>query len=346
MVERREKITLKFNSYEARQLNTLQFSYLFARSRFADIPTVNEILKSMIAFSYFRIKDKRVLRRFANGFLKRRNLPPDEQVENNESELSEEEVREVVVIEKGMERKSNPIKSAELGYPTPGNFSFYTDDKEISRINIIKKMVSDYSKIPINGITNPEIVRECMHFIFDQKTMNMFYRLLTYVGSLYGLSPVTSVLTGALSRKSTYPEEVVDYVIDTTRKDEFGVVLSMDREFDFFEKFQSQFNKHWNLDNLSDIDQVFGYVYSEVGNFDFYLAFVGFDMAFYTWKYDIQEISDVFVVQRINSKKDILLIGAEMFGDYIEIFSIVATLLNRENQLPDVNQRILKWVKT
>jgi hypothetical protein len=66
--------------------------------------------------------------------------------------------------------------------------------------------------------------------------------------------------------------------------------------------------------------------------------------------YNIHDFTEgvvcAFIGQRINSNTEMLNIGVEMFGDYVDIFSVVATLLNMENQLPDVHQRILKWINS
>ena len=109
MAEKKEKLTVAFNSYEADQLNSLQYSYLFGKSRLSSIPSVIEILKATVMYALLRTKQHAGVRKaFANGFLKRRNLGLQEheeeevgsetdmftEKEKEEDRLAEETVRE------------------------------------------------------------------------------------------------------------------------------------------------------------------------------------------------------------------------------------------------------------
>lgn len=339
------KLTLKLNSFEASQLNSLQFSYLFGLSRFSDIPNVNDILKSMIAFTLFRIKDGRVLRGFRNNFLKRRNLPPEVVAYEDEFEQSEEDAKLNEITDRGIKRKDIAVELKEPIYPALGNFSLYAGERDLKAINEIKSMISNSLSGSEKEPTNPEIVRECMHFVFDHNIMNMFFRLLTYTGALYGLSPLSSVLVGALYRKSSFPDEVVRYVIDSPLKEDFTKVMAMDKEISLFTEFQEDFNKYPDLNDTNHINQLFGKHISEVGHFDFYMAFIGFDLAYYTYRFNVSEVVDVFIYQRVNSNPDLLEIALDMFGDYLDIFASVSMWLKEEGP-PDYDKKISEWVNT
>lgn len=347
---KRDKITLKFNEYEAGQLNGLQYSYIYANSRLAEIPTVNQILRGMIQYVLFQTKDEDELLYFSNSFRKRRNLPPirtegktgEVEIQSQEEITEEQERREQFRTEK--DRPIQSLPSKETDFPRPGNFSFYTDNLDLDKIEAIKSGVANYAGISLGDITNAEVVRESIHFVFDHELHNHFFRYITYVGHLYDFTPLTSVIAGFLWRETDFPDKVVESALNSSSKDEFRRILAIEEDEAIFNGFQEEFNKHPRMNQFKDMDDVFGKYISKVADFDFLLAFVGMEITFYTMKYHIIDASESALVFLMNSKPSFVKIGVEMFWDYLEIFITLSKLLKEEGP-PDYEKKIVKWVE-
>ena len=299
----KEKLTLAFNEYESEQLNSIQMTYLFGKGWYSLIPSVNDILKGIVIYAYFETKDKRVLRGFSNNFLRRRNLPPSEEdLENTEENIEEETDLGLKLIKVEIEDK--PIGAIpRFVRPKSGNYSFYFDSKEITIIEYMKKQVAERTNIALDKITSPEIVRECLHLVLDNKYRNLSYRYATYVGFLYSIRPVTSVILDRFSNKlhDQDIEELVSLLKSYSNTKEIETILSLHDEKIFFEKFKRAFEQNHSIKNESSIEKMFGKYISKIGEFDFYLAFIGADMLYYASKTYIKEIPDIVLYLIINS---------------------------------------------
>lgn len=197
MVEKeREKLTIAFNEYEARQLNSIQISYLFGKPWYSMVPSVNDILKGMVVYTYLETRQKRVLKSFLNGFLKRRRYPPA-QTESQENYADTTPIRrKVEELVKEVKEEVRYELAQKFINPKLGNYSFYFEAKELKVLTELKSEVSGHSGIPSEKISNPEIVKECIHFVVENDVRNTDFRFLTYGGFLYQLPPIISVIVG------------------------------------------------------------------------------------------------------------------------------------------------------
>ena len=332
---KREKITLKFNPYEAGQLNALQFSYLFGKSRFSELPNVNQVLKAMVLYTQFRTKEKKWLRKYCRNFLTRRNMPPQEfdKIIENDDELTT----------KGLKREFTLLPPSRTEFPQPGNFAFYTDEMDLDRLERIKERVAAHTSIPKENISNAELTRECIHFVFDDKLNDHFFRYITYVGALYNISPATSVIAGYLWRETKFPEEVVNEALLTSTKEEFITILKIESDYEVFQDFREDFKLHSKLNEADDINALFGEHRSKAGDFDFLFAFIGIELTFYTMRSKLTEIADAFIYLLINQDPELLEIGLDMFLDYLSIFTDLKEDLTEEGP-PDYNKKIIEWL--
>lgn len=301
----KEKLTLAFNEYESEQLNSIQMTYLFGKGWYSLIPSVNDILKGIVIYAAFEIKDKRVLRGFSNNFLRRRNLPPAEEELDNNEEIDKEE------LESGLKVVNVEVEDKPIGEvhrfvrPKSGNYSFYFDENDVSIIEDIKKLVAERTNIGIEKITNPEIVRECLHLVLDNTYRNIYYRYITYLGFLYSLRPVVSVILTRISRENhdDTMNELISLLQSYAKTKEVEICLSLHNEKKLFEKFEKAYAENPSIKKEKSIEKMSGEYLSEIGGFDYYLAFIGADMLYYASRTYVKEIPDILLYIILNSSK-------------------------------------------
>lgn len=328
MAEKKEKLTVAFNSYEADQLNSLQYSYLFGKSRLSYIPSVNEILKATVMYALLRTKQHAGVRKaFANGFLKRRNLGlqehEEEEVGSETDMFTEKEKEEARLAEETVREKS------KLQHPKIGNYSFYFGEKELEQVSQLKEDVSKVSGISIDNISNTEMVRETLHFIFERKVRNLAFRYMTYVGHLYDLRPVISVILGEIHR---YPDDgyLGELLYDFSDHNERNMFNELGKDRKLAEAFEKAFLANSDITSAKDNSKlIYGY-FSEVGNFDMYLSFLGAELMYYTARLNSTEIPDalLYVVEN-DRKKSVSRISVDLFKFYLEVLYDVSDELKK-----------------
>lgn len=336
----KDKLTLGFNYYEAEQLNKLQISYLFGKAWYSLVPSINDILKGMVTYSLFETSDKRVLKGFINNFLKKRNLPPnDEEADSDNSESNIPDFNRI---------------STEVNMPAPkfirpksGNYTFYFEDRELEQIETLKKRISENSSVPFDSISKPEVVRECIHLVLDKRSRNLDFRYTTYIGFLYGFSPSVSVIVGQSLRRTIEPNEIVRSLADDLEKDEeiLKNLLKIERDKVIFQSFKEAFLKYWQLDVVDDINQVVYEYESEVTGFDFYMAFLGAELLFYSHKQYVNELPDFALYLILNKGKERLGIGLDLFESYLEIYFTISEAIN-DTKMPKTKQTYREWSKS
>jgi hypothetical protein len=331
----KEKLTLAFNEYESEQLNSIQMTYLFGKGWYSLIPSVNDILKGIIIYASFETKDKRVLRGFSNNFLRRRNLPPSEEESENNKDIDEEESEAgLKVVNMGIEDK--PIGEVHrFVRPKSGNYSFYFDEKDISIIENIKKLVAERTNIALDKITSPEIVRECLHLVLDNRYRNLDYRYVTYLGFLYSLRPVISVILARMSKENhdESMNELISLLQSYAKPKEIETILSLHSEKKLFEKFEKAYFENPSIKNESSIEKMFGEYISNMGGFDYYLAFLGADMLYYASKTYIKEIPDILLYIILNSSKTNLGFTLSNIGIILNAMFETSDFLNKSKQM-------------
>lgn len=333
--ETKEKLTLAFNEYESEQLNSIQMTYLFGKGWYSLIPSVNDILRSIVIYASFEIKDKRVLRGFSNNFLRKRNLPPSEGELENYEDIKEEE------SESGLKVVNVEIEDKPIGEvhrfvrPKSGNYSFYFDENDISIIEDIKKVVSERTNIGIDKITSPEIVRECLHLVLDNRYRNIDYRYVTYLGFLYSLKPVVSVIIARMSSPyhDDFMNELISLLQSYAKTKEIEIVLSLHNEKELFEKFEKAYLENPSIKKVSSIEKMFGKYISKIGGFDYYLAFLGADMLYYASRTYIKEISNILLYIILNSSKSDLHFTLRNINLILNSMFEISDLLNQSGRI-------------
>ena len=309
----RKKITLVFNDFESNELNLIQNSYMMARSWISSVPSINEILEGMIVHSYLEtLKDGRVLKGFANGFLKRRNLP-----------TSLDEVPFVPLVSLGEKRiKDAPQPFSEVKFvrPSAGNYSFYFDGSMLKIINDLKKNISKISNISIEKITEPEIVRESIHYVIDRVEREFSFQHLTYLGFLYNIKPKISMAVAEMDRTNTKPDLLADFIFDTAEPQK-ALLNKIWKDEPVLTKFLKQFEQHpeyFQLRFRSHSEKMIGNFKSKVSDFDFYLAWLGSEMTFlFNWLKS-QSIPEIALYLMQDTGKGYLDSSLDSFGYFLK----------------------------
>lgn len=330
MAEKKEKLTIAFNSYEAEQLNSLQYSYLFGKSRLSYIPSVNEILKATVMYTFLRTKQHGgVKKAFANGFLKRRNLglqEHEEEEDGTENDMFTQKERE-----EAKQGEETVREKSRLQHPKVGNYSFYFGEQELNQVSQLKEDVSRVSGIPIENISNTEIVRETLHFIFERKVRNLAFRYITYVGHLYDLRPVISVILGEIHR---YPDlgYLGELLYDFSDHKERKTFKELGKDRKLAADFEKAFLSGSDITSVKDNAKLIYEYFSEMGNFDMYLSFLGAELMYYTARFNTTEISDalLYVIEN-DRKKSVSKISIELFKFYLGVLYDVSDELAKRD---------------
>ena len=333
--ETKEKLTLAFNEFESEQLNSIQVTYLFGKGWYSLVPSVNDILKGIVIYAYFETKDKRVFRGFSNNFLRRRNLPPSEEETENTEDIKDEE------SESGLKVVNVEIEDKPIGEvprfvrPKSGNYSFYFDERDIIIIEDMKRLVAERTNIALDKITSPEIVRECLHLVLDNRYRNLDYRYVTYLGFLYSIRPVISIILARMSREyhDEYMGELVSLLQSYAKTKEIETILSLHSEKKLFEKFEKAYVENPSIKNESSIEKMFGKYISKIGGFDYHLAFLGADMLYYASKTYIKEIPDILLYIILNSSKTDLGFTLDNIGIILNAMFETSDFLNKSEKI-------------
>lgn len=324
---KREKLTLAFNQYEAERLNTLQFSYMFGRAWYSLVPSVNEILRGLVLYTLFETRHRGKLRSLSNGFLKKRNLPPSSDNQDNEDKEWDAEYPASLRFVRDVKLEN----TNKFITPKKGNYSFYFEKMDIANITELKERVSSFSGLSISDLSNPEVVRECIHFVLDKDDRDLDFRYLTYIGYLYGMQPVVSVIIGRSERRGEKREDVLRLIsayIEEKDTEQFISVITSAEDRKTYKKFEKEYLQYWRLDRIENVNRLFGKYRSKNWNFDFYLAFIGSEMLWFASRPYVKEISDVAVYLMINHNKDLAKELLGFFGDYLNSFYNASAFLD------------------
>lgn len=327
----RKKITLVFNDFESKELNLIQNSYMMARSWISSVPSINDILEGMIVHSYLEtLKDGRVLKGFANGFLKRRNLP---------TSIDEIPIAPLVSIEDQRKKDApQPFKEVKFVRPTSGNYSFYFDEGMLKVITELKKSVSKVTDIPEEKITEPEIVRESMHYVIDRLEREFSFQHLTYLGFLYSLKPKTSMAIAEMDRTNTKPDLLSDFIFEIAEPQE-ELLKEIWKDEQVLKKFMKQFEKnpeYYQLRVRSHSEKIIGQFKSKIADFDFYLAWLGSEMTFlFNWSKS-QNIPEIALYLMQDTGKKNLDSSLDAFGYFL------LNLYGSSKMLHEVDESIQK----
>ena len=330
VIKGKEKLTIAFSTYESEQLNSLQFSYLFGKNKLSILPSVNEILKATVVYALLKTTNGGLLKTFTNGFLRRRNLRLEES-EEEEIDTSEFDLLRTKEIEDETsegETSKGSIKEGKLPKAPPGyvstrtgNYSFYFDNNDLARVSDLKKRVSRVSGIRETEISNTEIVRETIHFIFDREDRNISFRYITYIGVLYDLSPSISVVLNEIDRGKISTLLLKSQLDATCDYRDLRIIKDLKKEKEIVEELVEAVKEFSNLMSPDDIIELIFTYNSRIGDFDYFKAFIGGEMLYYTSKYNLTEIADVALFMMVKDKrKTNVKAGIDLFKFYADIF--------------------------
>ena len=203
-----ERIAVNFSCQEMKTLQNYRTLYLQSGYDLTQIPPLSEILCGLIQETSYMISTNEVRKKvFLNMFLKRRNIPVSDIIEDELDVLddligSETSLPDVVPRKKGIyerfseiiinsENSSVNVSSVKCSYN--GKYIFSPNEETKVLLEEMYKILSELVPVLSKEITLPEIIRESAHFIIDNKVRSLVFMAWTYCGMLYGLSPVTTL---------------------------------------------------------------------------------------------------------------------------------------------------------
>ena len=274
------------------------------------------------------LKDGRVLKGFANGFLKRGNLP-----------TSIEEIPFVPLVGIGEQRIKDapqPFKEAKFVRPTSGNYSFYFDESMLKIINEIKRSVLRVTEIPDVKITEPEIVRESMHYVIDRIEREFSFKHLAYLGFLYNLRPKISMAIAEIDRTNTKPDLLSDFIFEIAEPQE-ELLKEIWKDEEVLDRLLQQFKnnpEYYQLRIRKYSEKMIGRFKSKVADFDFYLAWLGSEITFLFNSSKSQNIPEVGLYLMQDTGKKYLNSSLDTFDYFLRnLYDSSKMFYNVDNEL-------------
>ena len=304
-----DRIAVNFSCGEMKTLQNYRTLYLQSGYDLTEIPPLSEILSGLIQETYYMISTNGVRKKvFLNMFLKRRNIPVNDVIEeeldvSDDLMGSETSLIDVVSRKKGIyerfseiiinpEDSSVDISSVKCSYS--GKYIFSPDGETNTSLVEMHKILSELVPTLNKEITLPEIVRESVHFIIDNKVRSSVFMAWTYCGMLYGLSPATTLKIMHNYSARTKPKGFKK--ITSLSEDEMKQLSLVAKDREVIQQFTKKFDKFGIRDFLklkALYKREFNEWWSKSADFNFIWGMSGFMVCFFSIYNNIHFLPDL-----------------------------------------------------
>ncbi|MCL4444149.1 MAG: hypothetical protein M1468_01120 [Candidatus Thermoplasmatota archaeon] len=336
-----DRIAVNFSCEEMKTLQNYRTLYLQSGYDLTEIPPLSEILSGLILETSYMISTNDVRKKvFLNMFLKRRNIPINEVIEEELDVLddligSETSLIDVVPRKKGIyerisemvinsEDSSVDISSVKCSYN--GKYIFSPNGETNTSLEEIYKILSKLVSTLNKEITLPEIVRESVHFIIDNKVRSAVFMAWTYCGMLYGLSPASTLKVMHNYSARTKPKDFKR--ITSLSEDEKKQLSLVVKDKEIIQRFIKKFDKFGIRDFLklkALYKREFNEWWSKSADFNFIWGMSGFTVCFFSIYNNIYFLPDLlFYVDKAKWYK----VGSVLSREFSALLSEASLLEN------------------
>ncbi len=304
-----ERIAVNFSCEEMKTLQNYRTLYLQSGYDLTQIPPLSEILSGLIQETSYMISTNEVRKKlFLNMFLKRRNIPVSDVIEEELDVLDdliapETSLPDVVPRKKGIyerfsetiinsENSSVDVSSVKCSYN--GKYIFSPNEETKVSLEGMYKILSELVPVLNKEITLPEIIRESVHFIIDNKVRSLVFMAWTYCGMLYGLTPVTTIKVMHNYSARTRPKDFKK--VTSLSEDEKKQLSLVAKDREVIQRFTKKFDKFGIRDFLklkASYKGEFNEWWSKSADFNFIWGMSGFTVCLFSIYNNIYFLPDL-----------------------------------------------------